>query len=359
MAIDIYSIREMSRPFNQRFAPKTFLQNKFVDRAVTHETREFSVDKVTGSRRMSVFTSPLAKGQAVRAEGFSTQTIKPGYIKEVSTVNPGDTMHRMPGEEIFSDHSSPNERAARELGERLQNMDDAITRREEYMTATALTTGKVIIQEMDDSGNVVEAREVDFGMNGDHLYEVDNLWNGSSAAPYNDLMDACQLVAKNSGVFPNAAIVGSEAATQLIQDSTVQSYLDLQYANLAELRMELERANGATRLGLLRGPGMTLELWSYHEWYKDPSNGTVTEMMPSKKVMLGNTQARVENHYRVIEDFRIAEEMPDFGVNTMRLRRFAKSWQTENPSARHILLQSGPIVVPVEIDAFACLTVLD
>jgi len=358
MAINIYSIREMSRPFNQQFTPKTFMQGLFAKEAITHETREFSVDKVTGSRRMSVFTSPLARGQAVRAEGFETQTIKPGYIKEVSTVNPGDTLYRMPGEEIFGDHGDPNERAARELGQRLQRMDEAITRREEYMTATALTTGKVVISEMDDAGNVIDAREVDFGMNSNHLYQVSNLWDSNDANPFDDLMTASQLLAKNSGVFPNVAIVGSDAAAQLIQDDTIQKYLDLQYANLAELRAELDRANGSTRLGLLRGPGMTIELWTYNEWYKDPATGTVTEMMPAKKVLLGNTNARVENHYRVIEDFRIAEEMPEFGVNTMRLRRFAKSWQTENPSARHILLQSGPIVVPVEIDAFACLTVL-
>jgi len=359
MASDLFSIKSLSKPFNLQFAPKTFLQRTFVKGAETHDTQSFTIDKVTGGRRMSVFISPVRKGVTVRDEGMKTMTITPGYIKEVSEITPAETQNRVPGESIFGPHKSPAERSAELLRRKLVNMDNAMDRRQEFMVSQALTTGKVIIVEMNDVGAVVETREVDFGMTATHIDTVTTKWDDPAADPITDLTAHAQLLSQDGGMAPNILILGSEAAMEFIKNAIVQKFLDLRHSNLADLQVAMESATGEQYMGTLMAPGLTVKLYCYNEWYKDPATGTLTAMMPAKKVLLGHTGARVDMHYRVIEDFGIGKQIPETGGgNQLALRRRFKSWPVENPSSIQLLGQTGPIPVPVEIDAFGCLTVL-
>jgi hypothetical protein len=81
---------------------------------------------------------------------------------------------------------------------------------------------------------------------------------------------------------------------------------------------------------------------------------------PADTLMLGNTNADVQIHCRPIEDFDIAEQFPEAnGGNVLAIPRFAKSWKEKNPSVIHALMQSGPVVVPNDINAFLTAKVLN
>jgi hypothetical protein len=365
MAIDIFTAREMTRPFVQDFKPKTALAQRFIKRREVHETRTFQVDKVTGGRIMAVFSSPVSKGVPMRARGFQTTDITPGYIKLTGAITPDDCQNRIPGESIFA---SPGEkkpsllsRAERKMLERLADMHDAIDRRVEYMTLTAVTTGKVQIVHMNDKGEVVTEREIDFGMPEDHVVTPEIEWDADGATILKNLTDWGNLCAKDGGMMPNTLIVDSSVALAIMRNADIKDYLDMRWANVAELRIELAKANGMGHVGVLRVPGIgPLEVLVYNEWYTDPADNTLKSLWPSDTVWLGNDNGRTELHCRPIEDFDIATEFPEAnGSNMLAIPYFAKSWREKNPSTIQFLLQAGPIVVPFDIKSYVTARVLN
>lgn len=363
MAIDIFSARELTRVVLHNFKPKTWLRNLLVKSVQTHNTRTIQVDTVTGRRIMAVFSSPVSKGVPVRAQGYTTKDITPGYIKLRAAITPGDIQDRLPGENLFyAPGQAPAllDRAEQLAVQHLSDMYDATARRIEYMTLTAITTGKVQVVDMNEAGSVVETREIDFGFNPTHTVTPTVDWDGETADILGDLVSWAQLCAKDGGMVPNTLIVDSNAAVQMMKNDTILKYLDARYANAAEMQIALDTANGVTDMGVLRGPGLTVRVFVYNEWYEDPATGTLAALWPADTVWLGNTAARTEIHCRPIEDMAIGKQFPETnGGNLLAVPYFVKSWDEENPSVRNILFQSGPIVVPHDLNAFVTAKVLN
>lgn len=361
MAISIFSSREMTRPFVKEFKPKTELARRFIKRREVHQTRTFQIDQVTGGRIMAVFSSPLREGVPVRRDGFSTNDITPGYIKLLGAISPEDCQNRMPGEAIFAPAKAPlMDRATKIMMAGLVKMDDAIVRRVEYMAMEALTTGKVTIVDMDNEGNVVEVREVDFGYHADHTPTPTIDWDAEGATILDNLAAWAKLCARDGGMYPNVMYCDDAVGLALMNDATIQKFLDCRYANAAEMQIALDQANGVTEMGVLRAPNLTVRVKVYNEWYTDPATGTLTELFPADSIMLGNTNADVALHYRPIEDFDISEEFPEAaGGNALAIPRFVKAWKKKNPSVYQYLMQSGPIVVPNDINCFLTAKVLN
>ena len=80
-----------------------------------------------------------------------------------------------------------------------------------------------------------------------------------------------------------------------------------------------------------------------------PDTGTLTDIMPAKKVLFVATSAERALHFGAIQDF-------EAGLAAME--KFPSSWIERNPSRRFLKLQSAPLAVPYEVDATACITVL-
>ncbi|PCJ51688.1 MAG: capsid protein, partial [Planctomycetota bacterium] len=65
-------------------------------------------------------------------------------------------------------------------------------------------------------------------------------------------------------------------------------------------------------------------------------------MIPEDTLILGADNARTARHYGAIHDLDA----------TAAVQYFPKSWTQEDPSVRFVMLQSAPLVIPHQIDAF-------
>lgn len=79
------------------------------------------------------------------------------------------------------------------------------------------------------------------------------------------------------------------------------------------------------------------------EWYLDDT-GVEQPMIPENMLLLGADDARTARHYGAIHDLDASAAV----------RYFPKSWTMEDPSVRFVMLQSAPLVIPHQIDAFMC-----
>jgi len=345
MSMDLFETRTMLRMLEQIYPPRTFLLETFFKTVETSTSEHVDIDIMKGKRRLAPFVSPLQQGKVVERIGWSTLTFKPPYVKPKMKTEAGEFLKRLPGQIIYQGDDSPSARAAKALAMDLAELQDQITRREEWMAAQALTTGQI-----DIVGEGVDST-IDFLMDAGHIIdkkttETDR-WSNENSSPIKQLNDAVRLIAKDSGLTANVAVLGSDAADAFIEHPLVQKMLDNRRIELGQIIPD-QLPDGVMYLGQLRRP--RIDIYTYDEYFNADGTGTVTPMVPPKKVILGSTKARTARHYGAIRDLKLA--------GSAAVRWFPKTWEEEDPSIRWLMVQSAPLVCLHQPDAFAVMEVL-
>ncbi|GAK06042.1 putative capsid protein of prophage [Geomicrobium sp. JCM 19037] len=149
----------------------TFLRDTFFGGAArTFFTEKVDVEYRKGRRKMAPFVHPKLGGKAMSREGYKVQTFAPASVKPKMVLDVEDLMVKGFGENIYSNRK-PSERAAEIIARDMATMNDSIVRREEWMAAQILTTGRVdIIGEGIDSF-------LDFDFDNKKTLSGTSLWN--------------------------------------------------------------------------------------------------------------------------------------------------------------------------------------
>jgi len=339
MPISIYDTRTMLEALRKMPPARSFLRDLFFTETREFATKHVDLDIIRGGRKIAAYVSPLAEGKVVEKDGYETKTFTPPYLKEKESITPQEFFTREAGNTIYAPGDGPAQRAQRELGRILADLDDRFSRREEVQAAEALDTGVVTCV-----GDGVDAT-VDFGMPSTHKITLAgaSLWSDANSDPLGDLIDWCDLASKDSGLVPDVMIVGLDAWKALRQHQKVMDALDNRRVMVGAFEPR-QLPNGVTYLGDLEEAGVSLTLYSYKEWYEDPVDGQVKPMVPADKVWLGSTRARCRRLYGAIQDLRAG--------GLAAVARFPKSWEEEDPSVRWVMLQSAPLMALEQPDAF-------
>ena len=344
MALDLFDTRAMLAALEQMLPVKTFFLEKFFGNTETHQTKYVDIDIQKGKRRLAPFVNPRLQGKMVEKRGYTTHTYAPPYIKPKMITTAEDMLKRQMGETIYTEARTGNDYATAQLGKDLAELDEMVTRREEWMAAQAIQTGQLVV--VGDGVNDT----IDFLMAGTHKVTLTgaDLWSAGTGTPIEDLEDWAELIAQDSGLTADTIIMGKDAARAFINNTDVQKKLNLlklQIATIAPARI----IPGARYIGTIDS---VADIYVYHEWYlddwTDPLNPVEYPMVGAKKVIMGSTQARCTRHYGAIQDLDATAVVP----------RFPKSWTEKDPSARFLMLQSAPLTVPHQIDGFVTATVL-
>lgn len=350
-AIDIFNTRTMLDAVEQMFRPTSWLRDTFFPAAPPSDTESLDVDIVKGGRKLAPFCSPLAEGKIITRAGFTTQTLKPGYIKPKRATTAADLLVRPPNAIMYSGGETIEQRAQRKLGEDLADLMDTIDRREEWMAASALDLGQVTMTIKGETAD--QSVVVDFLMGSTHKITLtgNDLWDNSASDPLAKLASTASLIRKDSGISPNILVLGTDAANAFCGNTKVQKYLDLRSVDVGEIK-PMELPQGVTYIGRIRYPGLFVDVYAYDEWYEHETTGTLTPMVPAKKAWLGSTRSANRTQYAVIQDI----EAIDGGLAAVS--RFPKSWVTKDPAVRWLMVQAAPLPTMKQPDAFASIQVL-
>lgn len=351
MSIDIFDTRTMLDAIEVMKRPTNFLRDTFFPAAAPVETETVDVDIVKGKRRMAPFCSPLSEGKLVENLGFSTSTIKPGYIKPFKITTAADLLKRTPGSTLYSGGQTIEQRAQIKLGADLADLMDMIDRREEWMAAQALDAGTIVMKIKGETAD--KTVTVDFLMDATHKVTLagNDLWNDALSDPIAELQSWATTIRKDSGVNPTQAIMGTDAAAAFIKNAKVLAVMDNRRVDMGMINPHM-LANGVSYLCSINAPGLALDIYTYEEWYLNEDTGVETAMVPAKKVWLGSPKTANRTLYAVIQDMEAIEE------GSAAVKRFPKSWVPKNPSARHLMVQSAPLVALLQPDAFVSAQVL-
>jgi hypothetical protein len=330
--MDLFQTRTLLNALTQSKPPKTFLLDMFFPTIRQSDTDVVDIDIVKGKRKLAPFVAPMHEGKVVVDEGFHTDTFKPPYIKAKKVTTAMDMLKRSPGNHLYQNDISPAQKAAEKMGEDLRELQEMITRREEWMAAQALTKGQIHVQ-----GEGVD-QIINFQMRPDHQEVLTGTakWSDPNSQPIRDLRRWQEKIVQDSGLVARVAVLGKDVLNALLENEKVQRILDNRRIQLGQIDPQ-SLPNGAKYWGSIDD----IDLYSYNEWYLDDL-GIEQPMVPANTIIVGADNARTARHYGAIHDLEVTAAVP----------YFPKSWTQEDPSVRFLMLQSAPLVIPHQIDAF-------
>lgn len=348
MAIDLFEPRTMGRMLQERKGPKMFVRDKFFSNAVPYDTEHVDFDIETKVRTMAPFSSPKLAGQVVDDTGFVTKSFTPPTVQPKKVTTAENLQKRVAGEALYGG-MSPDERAAVRLAKDLGDLDDMISRREEWMCVQAALNGSILV--VGPGVNVT----LDFGRNAGNtipLLAAADRWTAGTAKIEENLDDWRRIISQQCGLAPDVALLGRSAAKALKSNTALVTQLNTLRIDLGRIAPEYDQPRGVTYIGRLAG----MDLWEYNEWYIDPENIGAGEqpMIPDKVVMLGSSQAQTELAYGAVP--KADEETKALSLITGT--RVPDSWIQKEPAARFVKVSARPLPIPTQVNAFLKATVV-
>jgi hypothetical protein len=339
-AINIYSTREMMKAINLMKPAHTFLRDTFFNRTITFVTNEIDVDFKKGKRKMAPFVAPRAGGIVMDRQGYKTNSYKVPKIAPERITTVEDLSKRSMGESIYST-KTPAQRAAEITGQDLAELDEYITRREEWMCREVLINGKVIMKGIidDRTDNTVD-EVVDYNMTQKETLSGSDAWTDSSNSdPHEDLKKWRQAIIKSTGKSPNVVVMASDVASVFINHPKVQKINDISRFNFGMIQPAI-KSPAVTLIGYLADLG--LEIYQYDEWFID-DEGNEQPMMPEKHLIMGRT-GMAKRLYGAIT------QIEDSNFVTIEGMRIPKMYVDSKNDTTNLRLSSKPLPAPDDID---------
>lgn len=329
--------------------PTSFLLDRFFPNIVTSDTEFVSIDVDVGKRRMAPFVSPLVEGKLVEQRRMQTNVFKPAYIKDKRAPDLRKPVRRMIGERIGGDMTGA-EREMANLEFEMTDQTDMITRRLEWMAASALLAGSVTV-----TGDGFPTVVVDFGRDpaltvaktGSAKWTPANVVAGN-ASPTTDLEAYQRQVLKSSGAVIEDIVFTTSPWQAFLADPLVKGAVF--YPKLGEEGNQVNPGAQINKGGVLKGKWGQYNLWLYNEWYVDDATNTEKPMLvDGSVVMAGSAMMGTRAFGQILDPF----------FNYASLPFAPKTWVTEDPAQRLLLMQSSPIVIPSRVNAAVGITACD
>ena len=244
-------------------------------------------------------------------------------------------MERLPGEDLFSGRT-PADRAAEKLIEEYNQLNDMTTRREEWMAAQVLTTGKLKVK-----GKGVD-EVIDFGFGNKITLDGTKQWGKSAADPGGNLRDWKQLVSRNGFANADMVVMGKVAADNFMADGKILELMDKRRFDIGSMAPK-ELEGGLTYYGHLNLPGV--DVYGY-EVYLDDATGETKPLSPDNMVLM-------PSNANFMRAYGLCNYLDDGGNwHSFEGDRLLRTYVEHRPDRRFIELQSHPLLIPDKVDSW-------
>ncbi|MEW5931931.1 MAG: major capsid protein [Gemmatimonadota bacterium] len=337
MAIDIFATGFLIRLVTALPQPRTHFLSRYFPYVEEQGGEFILIDRLKNRPRLAPFVSPLVEGKVVENLGYNTEAVRPAYIKDKRRFNPFDKVRRLAGETIGGS-LTPEQRRRALVRQNVADQLQMLTNREEWMASQVLRFGKVTV-----TGEGFGTRLVDFRRDPQLTIQLTGAkrWDQGTATPLEDLEEWAQLVYDVSGA-QQLEVTMDPSAWRLLKARLTTDEKKILLDSLRGSRSEVEMGPRQAATSKYVGTIGEFDFFVYKQTFFEV-DGSEAELMDAGRVVMCGAQVEGTRAYGGIYD----EEAESF----MGLRYFNKSWVTPDPSARWMLMQSSPLVVPMRPDA--------
>lgn len=332
--MNLFSTNVLTGAINSLIATPSHLLDTYFPFAQSEQTEEIHFDVIDKTRRLAPFVSPVLAGRIVDAQGYSTKTFKPAYLKPKTPFDANRPLKRMAGEPLTG-ALDPQQRMQLLVAQQLLDHKDMILRRMEVMASEALRTGKVTV-----SGEGYATVVVDFGRHASltKVLVAGTKWGEAGVSPLDNLQDWAQQVLQKSGAMPDIVTMDVDSWKIFRKDPQVETTLDLRNNAASVLNTGAQMVEGAVYMGFIHG----FHIYVQSGWYVDDA-GNEQPILPSGTVIMSNGQQ--------LQGTRAYGAIRDEAAGFQPFEIFSKSWVENDPSVRYVMSQSAPLVVPTRVNA--------
>ena len=344
--IDIYQPRYLAEVVRSAPPVHTFLRDTFFTNVKTFTTEEVDIDIMKGDREMAAFVHPKIGAETLAEEGYETKSYKPPMVNPDIVTTAESYMHRAPGETIYSERT-PAQRAAEQLAREYRRLDDAISRREEWMCAQALTTGAIQIV-----GKGVN-EEIDFGLTNKVVLTGAEQWGQPGADILGTMEDWVDRVYTNGFANVDRIICGRKALKLLKSDKGILEKMDNRRYQAGEFNAR-DLPNGVRYHGYLTDSG--LEIYSYKEVYMDritdPAHPTLRRLIPDDMILMISTDVDFMRAYGLCSYYNEQKQLV-----TAETARLLHAYIGHKPERKVLEACARPLPIPDKVDSWLVATV--
>jgi hypothetical protein len=324
---------------NEMKAPLNFIKNTVFGNDVTVPTRHIELSIMRRGRMVA----PLVKrdGAAIMTTGRSDEFIMvmPAHARTKRPMSPSDLLEkRRAGGVIHLDGTDQSAMVQQYIGDELKMQMDDHQNLEEYLSCLALR-GSFTYSAADD----VEI-SVDYQRPAAHdvVLGGTDVWDNAASNPVADIDSTSALTEAEVGLNVTDAYMGSTAGAAFLKNEQVRKDLDTRrlITGQIDLTSQIDQ-NGARFIGTLSS-GVRLWIYSRKVTLHSQAGGATVDLIRPKFVefVCNTPEAEFVTYYGAIEDMKAIGE-----GNVLQSKRFSKSWEVEDPSARMLLVESNPLPV--------------
>lgn len=344
MAIDfpIYGSRELyGVMYDKRLdAPSNYWLSLLFPGTHQSVKEEIIFEKITGRRRIAPFVLPTVQGKPIYSRQGSTASVfKPAYIKPKDAVRPAEMIKRQPGDLFNDTPRTPRQNFDLEVTNIMQFHKSAIQRRWEWLAARAAIDGSVTI-----GGEDYEDVVVDFARDPGHTIVLGggSRWGEVGVSILDDIQSWMDMMAiAPFGGRPNRITVTPDVWAVVRKDEEVLAEMDMFRRGNTELNIptgltpsQSYENSFAQRMGTL---GAGLDLWVYNDFYENNAGTHVPYLAAGNVVMSGPGMEGVKAFGAIL----------DAAAGLVPIDIFPKMWDENDPSARFVMSQSAPLMIPI------------
>lgn len=334
-----YSTIQLMQLVSEKDQYSTYLTDFFCGTPVFFDTEEVAFDKIFEGNTLAPYCSPLVAGKVNIKNGYKTNKYTVPYIKDLDQVTPADGVKRSAGEG-FTGTLSPSARIAAERVRLVMRHDKRLSLRIEEQVSQLVQTGKVLCQ-----GDGHPSVEVDFQMSAENNLTITGAARWSQLDPATDtgqqILDDLEDWAANSNTSVGRATFEKSVWKHIIKFKAVRELRDTLVRGEASTFSTAPNTNKEDVQ--FKGTLGTLACYVYTGTYREADDKTSAKkpFLDVGRLVLSSESPDGAVAYGGIKD-----------VHEMRaVRRFAKNWITEDPSAENLMSQSAPLAAMNDIDS--------
>lgn len=339
--MNLYKTKTLLAAMQAKPKINTFLKDTFFPKPLTFVTEEVLIDIKKGKRKMAPFVAPRVGGVTMNREGFKTEKYTAPRVAPQRAMTLDDITTRGIGENVFSTRT-PEQRQNELLASDIEDLDDSITAREEWLAAQVLFEGKAVLSGYIDHANKNKIeQELDYGFTNIITVAPTDLWSGVDVDIYGSIEEYRLRVLQATGVSPDTLILGRDAYKAFRLNKTIQAQMNNLNMYVGEFKPKLQ-SDAITYVGKLAGLG--IEIYTYDDWYLD-DDGTTKPYVPANKILLAKAGAGSFAYGAITQ-------MENGKFVTYEGERIPKNWADNDNDMLMLRLSARPVPVPDDVDGW-------
>lgn len=315
-----------------------FLNRYFKGPDLCSVKEEIFFDEILkGLPTMAPFVSPDLPATPQSRSGFRAKSFRPAYVKPKHPLKPGDFIQRIPGEPLFG-NKSPAERLDDTVIDLLNEQQQQIYVRTEYLAARALIDGKVKIE-----GENYITQIVDFDRHPDNTVIITDeakKWSNDKSDIAFQLEDFSAQILEKCGQAGSDVIMSPSVWGAFRKNKSV-----IDEANLRRGVTDIPNLGPVAKTGMgaqYKGLYGTFSIFVYSMPFTE-TNGNIVNVLQEGEVLfvappdeMGRGGVEGVKAYGAIQD-----------VNALvPAKMYPKIWEEQDPSTYQLMTQSAPLMVP-------------